>query len=76
MKAPFYIADFDSATAMVRATARFLRGRDFPTLGVRSPLEPFAPLIRRLPVAAIEQLYTWSGASEAIPPERVGEVDA
>lgn len=76
MKAPFYIADFDSATAMVRATARFLRGRDFPTLGVRSPLEPFAPLIRRLPVAAIEQLYTWSGASEAIPPERVGEVNA
>jgi hypothetical protein len=76
MKAPDYVANFDSASAMLRATARFLRGRDFPTLGVRSPLEPVAPLLRRLPDRILEQLYIWSGASEAMPAERTGHVDA
>ena len=29
MKSPDYVANFDSATAMLRAIARFLRGRSF-----------------------------------------------
>jgi hypothetical protein len=32
-----YLADFDSATAMLRALANFLHGRDFPLLGAMPP---------------------------------------
>lgn len=74
--APTYVADFDSASAMLRAVARTLSGRDFPTLGVRSPLELLAPLLPLLPDALVEQLYTWSGAAEAMPAERVSDVRA
>ena len=76
MKAPNYVANFDSASAMMRATARFLAGRDFPTLGVKSPMEPLTPLIAVLPNWALAQLYIWSGASEAAPAGRIGEVRA
>lgn len=76
LKPPPYLANFDSASAMLRATARYLRGRDFPTLGVRSPLDVVVPLLRRAPDRALEALYIWSGASEAAPVERLGEVDA
>jgi len=37
------VAKFDSATAMVRALAGFLHGRDFPMLGGRAQAEPVAP---------------------------------
>ena len=36
------LATFDSATAMLRATAAFLHGRDFPTLGEPRYLHPAA----------------------------------
>lgn len=76
MKPPDHVADFDSASAMMRATARFLSGRDFPMLGVRSPLAPFVPVIRRLPRRALDLLYTVSGAAEAVPPERLRDLRA
>jgi hypothetical protein len=72
MKAPNYVANFDSASAMMRATARFLAGRDFPTLGVKSPMEPLTPVIAVLPEGALAQLYIWSGASEAAAADRIG----
>jgi hypothetical protein len=75
-KPPPYIANFDSASAMVRATAHTLHGRDFPMLGERSPLELIAPIMHRLPDRVLEQIYIWSGAAEAVPPERMREVRA
>lgn len=36
------IADFDSASAVLRATARYLRGKDFSRLGMTPALEPLA----------------------------------
>ena len=35
MKVTGHLADFDSATAMLRALSRFLDGRDFPMLGTQ-----------------------------------------
>lgn len=71
-----FVADFDSASAMLRATAAALRGEDFPALGVESALEHVAGLINRLPDPLKEQAYIWGGASEAVDPERLGAVDA
>lgn len=76
MRAPDHVANFDSAAAMMRAVARFLHGKDFPMLGTKSPLAPAAPLIRRLPRRALDLLYTWSGAGEAVPPERLRDLRA
>ena len=81
MKSPEYVANFDSATAMLRATARYLRGEDFPALGVtpRSlapAMRPVAAAVNALPERVREGVYSWSGWSEAIPPKRLGEVHA
>jgi hypothetical protein len=72
VRAPGYVANFDSAAAMLRALARFLHGKDFPALGVLRPLTPLAPLVDRLPPAA----YRWSGAIEGIGARRLGSVSA
>jgi hypothetical protein len=75
------IADFDSATGMLRVLAKYLRGRDAPLLG-RYPgaAEPvFSGLLgaaNRLPRLLQEKAYAASGWAEAIPPDRVGEVQA
>lgn len=70
-----YVADFDSASAMVRAIARFHRGKDFPKLGMEQPLQDLIPLANRLPLAVRHQIYTWSGWAEALPPDEIGRVD-
>ncbi len=81
LKASKYIASFDSASAMLRATAGFLRGEDFPVLGsvprALSPaMRPVAAAVNALPQRVREGVYVWSGASEAIQPEKLGEVNA
>jgi len=81
MKAPEYIANFDSATAMLRATARYLRGKDFPVLGVMP--EALLPVLRlvgagvnALPRRLREKVYIYGGWGEAIRPEDLGTVSA
>lgn len=74
MKASQYIANFDSASAMLRATASFLRGEDFPVLGsvprvLSAAMRPVAAAVNTLPKRVREGVYVWSGASEAVPPE-------
>jgi hypothetical protein len=73
-----YIADFDSATAMVRALANCLCGRDFPLLGAMRPSrEPVMRLVsagvNALPAVLREQVYIWSGWWEAIAPRNLSE---
>ena len=81
MKAPGYVANFDSATAMLRATARYLRGRDFPQLGMMPAsampfMKPVASSVNALPEKVRERLYVRSGWGEAIPPKKLGDVSA
>ena len=75
MKPTDFVADFDSASAMLRATAAGLARREFPTLGVKSPMELVAPIVNRLPDAIKEQVYIWGGAMEAVPPASLDELD-
>jgi hypothetical protein len=75
------IADFDSATGMLRVLANFLHGRDAPLLA-RYPAaaEPaIAGLLgaaNRLPRRLKEKAYAASGWTEALPPDRMGDVRA
>ncbi|WP_026734062.1 hypothetical protein [Fischerella sp. PCC 9605] len=74
---PPYIAGFDSGSAMLRATAAYLRGQDFPGMGMQPPaLEPIADLINKLPRQVKELVYTLGSAGEAIPAEQLGNVSA
>jgi hypothetical protein len=80
MKPSRYIAGFDSATAFLRALARFLHGKDFPALGTSTLAPPgprhLVPLVSALPRAMREQLYSWAGWAEAIPTRRLAKVSA
>jgi hypothetical protein len=75
MQAGDFVADFDSASAMLRATAAGIRREDFSTLGTDSPLEYVAGLVNKLPDALKEQVYIWGGANEAIDPEKLDQLD-
>jgi hypothetical protein len=74
--APWFIADFDSASAMVQATARFLHSQDFRGLGLSPWLEPLAIATNLLPRPLRRLIYIKSGAMEAIPPGRLGAIRA
>ncbi|HEX2055064.1 MAG TPA: hypothetical protein VHF07_01145 [Nitrospiraceae bacterium] len=78
-KKPSYLADFDSASAMLVALAEFLDGRDFPLLGTlpfwMTPiLKALGAMVNALPNWGKEQVYIWSGWLEAISQQRLGHV--
>ena len=73
---PSYIADFDSASAMLRATAHYLQGRDFPALGKSPMMKPLARTPSLLPRSAREQVFAVGGALEAHPAHALHQVSA
>jgi hypothetical protein len=58
------------------ALARYLHGKDFPAVGLSRLLQPVALAANALPRRARENVYAWSGWSEALPPEKLGQVRA
>jgi len=80
---PNYLADFDSASAMLSALGRFLHGRDFPMLGVvprwgMPAVKGLSAMVNRLPKFLQEQVYIWSGWFEAMSSaqlDRISEID-
>jgi hypothetical protein len=77
MKAERTLANFDSAPAMLRALGAYLHGRDFPGLGIwPAAMEPVGRLLNRVPRPLRETVYRLGGWWEAIPTDRLGEVQA
>jgi hypothetical protein len=72
-RAPQAIADFDSASAMLRALA-CLRGEGFPALGLSQALRPLATATNLLPKGARKLVYAWSGWAEAMPASALRDV--
>jgi pimeloyl-ACP methyl ester carboxylesterase len=75
------IAQFDSATAVLRGTATALHGRALPALGaVPRPLAPLVerilPLVDMLPAAVRDEIYRRGSGSEAVPPAELHAVSA
>jgi hypothetical protein len=73
---PSYIANFDSAAAMLRATARFLHGKDFPALGIGAALGPLTPAVNWLPRRPREIFFSVGGWSEGLSASRIHTVRA
>lgn len=74
--APSGIAKFDSSSAMVRALALFLEGKDFPGLGQSQFLQAIVPHANRLPRRLRETVFARLGATEGVAPDKVGTVSA
>lgn len=71
-----YIANFDSATAMMRALANALHDKSFPMLGQAPFAIKPAAAVNWLPKALRQQLYSFGGWIEAIPPEAIDTVES
>lgn len=79
MKPESAVAGFDSATGMLRALSRFLRGHDYPLLGqmprsLERPISTAMGGVNRLPERLQHSLYRWSGWLEAVGADRLGQV--
>ncbi len=73
---PHGLPNFDSTTVFVRAAASYLRGEQFPALGMIHPkLVPIAKRVNTLPRRARQGIYTRGGANEGIDPDDLGEID-
>jgi pimeloyl-ACP methyl ester carboxylesterase len=64
---PRFVADFDSASVMLRASSRGVEGEDFPQVGIRHPLAPLVPVGNVLPRRLAEAVYAMAGWAEGIP---------
>jgi hypothetical protein len=79
MKPGRAVASFDSASTFLRVLAQHLHGKGSPALGLGPAARTTSrvlPVVNKLPGGVREALYTWSGWSEAVPKDRVGDVDA
>jgi hypothetical protein len=73
---PDFVANFDSATAMVRSLSAYLDDRDFPALGEPPIVKVPAARASKLPKRLRRQIYIFSGWNESIPPKTIDQVDA
>ena len=78
---PNYVADFDSATGMLRALSRCIGGQDFPLLGTLPkwsgvPMRGLGAAINAMPQWLQEQVYIWSGWFEAVSVDKLRTIDA
>jgi hypothetical protein len=77
---PRYIANFDSAAAMLRSLSNALQGSDFPLLGTMPnaagpAMRKLGAFVNMLPRGLRERIYALGGAGEAISGARVHKVD-
>ncbi|MEU9247018.1 hypothetical protein [Streptomyces sp. NPDC048385] len=70
------LCDFDSSVAAVRAVSRFLRGKDFPGLGVAPGSACLADLIARLPSRARRRAFVLGARLQGAPVTRVSRLRA
>lgn len=81
MKPQRIVAGFDSATAMLRALSSYNTGEDVPLAGeapgaLEGAVAAVAGLANKAPRRLKEKAYAASGWAEAVPPDRVQEIDS
>lgn len=73
--APEFTAGFDSATAMVTSLGKFLKGKDFPGVGVLPSVEWVGKTLNMLPDSWKEMLYSYSGWYDGVAPARMSSIN-
>lgn len=69
------VAAFDSASALLRATANALRGKDFPHVGQGALRAEPVRASWVLPAGLRRKAYSLIGAAEGLRPRQLGDVD-
>lgn len=73
---PDALANFDSSTTFLRALARYLRGEDFPNLGLAPrAVAPAVALGNHLPRRVRQSIYTRAGGNEGVSPDALADVN-
>jgi hypothetical protein len=72
---PWFVADFDSSTALLRALAASLNGRRFERLGRGRLPGILAEASAALPERLVTAAFARAGAAEAIPAAKFAEVN-
>lgn len=75
MPPPDFLASFDSAPAMLMATAAYLRGESFPALGQPKVLKPLVKASDLLPRRARQIAFVIAGMTEAVSPHRMRHIE-
>ena len=70
------VANFDSATGMVKALANALEGKGFPGAGQGALVRLLAPLIGKTPLVARKEIYAIGGWMEAVPRRQIPRIRA
>lgn len=72
---PSGVANFDSATTLLRALVHCLNDEEFPALGIApNALAPIVPFGNYLPQRARQRLYRYGSAREALDPDQLSDV--
>lgn len=75
--APRFVANFDSASSMIRTLGAYLKGGPAPGVGgMAPPSSRLARAVNAIPWPVKDKLYAVSGAMEAIPSSSLTDVDA
>ena len=76
MTTPRAVADFDSASVVLGATAAALRGERFPGLGALPDRPLLAGTINAIPRRLRAAIYRWGGWREGMPAAKLGTIRA
>jgi hypothetical protein len=77
---PAYLANFDSATAMLKGVSACLHGRDFPMLGtlpkwLGPAVRPLVGVVNKAPLRLQQRIYALSGGNEAVATDKLTSAD-
>lgn len=75
-RTPWFVANFDSCSALVKALANYLHGYDFSGVGGLPGNEHLARFINALPWEFQKRAYVKGSSHEALDPEKTGKVRA
>jgi hypothetical protein len=75
-RTPWFVANFDSCSALAKALGNFLNGRDFKGVGKVPNSELIARIVNSLPWDLQKAAYVKGSAHEAVHPDKLGKIDA
>jgi hypothetical protein len=80
IRQPAYLANFDSATAMLKALSACLHGRDFSLLGtlpkwLRPAVRPLVGVVNKASLRLQQRIYALSGGNEAVATGKLASAD-
>ena len=75
-RTPWFVANFDSCSALAKALGNFLHGKDFRGVGEVPNYELLAKIVNALPWQLQKSAYVKGSSREAVDPGKTGSINA